>query len=355
MNALSAFDPPEWTAEIPEAEWQAATDAIQRVAHEGGTIALACHQDPDGDALGSLLAVQLFLRRMDVDTVASWGTEPFTVPPQYTFLPGLQTLVPPDRFPDAPELLVSFDAGSRQRLGILAPAADSAETLIVVDHHASNQGFGDINLIAPKAAATVVLVDELLRRLGGMPDREIATCLYTGLVTDTGRFQYRNTDRSAMELGSRLIGEGIEHAEMSRQMFETHSFGYLKVLARVLDRARFVPEASLVHSWVEQDDLERLGVSFAETEGLIDVLRTADAAEVTMICKEEPDRRWRVSLRSKGRTDVSALAVALGGGGHTYSAGFTGGQDRQQVVRDVIAELAGDAGEAVETRPGSGR
>lgn len=353
---MSAFDPPAWTADIPEEEWRAATEAIQRVADEGGTIALACHEDPDGDALGSLLAVQLFLRQIDVDTVASWGTEPFTIPPQYTFLPGLQTLVPPDRFPEEPELLVSFDAGSRQRLGTLAPAADAAGTLIVVDHHESNEGFGDINLVAPRAAATVVLVDELLRRLGGMPDREIATCLYTGLVTDTGRFQYRNTDRSAMELGSRLIGEGIEHAEMSRQMFETHSFGYLKVLARVLDRARFVPEASLVHSWVTHDDLERFGVSFAETEGLIDVLRTADAAEVTMICKEDQEGHWRVSLRAKGRTDVAALASEMGGGGHTYSAGFTLGGDREDVVHAVVGHLAGEAADAVvESSGGNGR
>ncbi len=355
---MSAFDPPAWTEEIAEDQWQAATEAIQRVAQDGGAIALACHEDPDGDALGSLLAVQIFLRRMDVDTSASWGTEPFTVPPQYTFLPGLQTLVPPHRFPEAPELLISFDAGSRERLGTLASAADAAGTLIVVDHHESNEGFGDINLVAPRAAATVVLVDELLRRLGGMPDREIATCLYTGLVTDTGRFQYRNTDRSAMELGSRLIGEGIEHAEMSRQMFETHSFGYLKVLARVLDRAEFVPEASLVHSWVAQSDLERFGVSFAETEGLIDVLRTADAAELTMICKENPDGRWRVSMRSKGRTDVAALASELGGGGHTYSAGFTGGPHRDEIVRAVVEHLAGDADDAaevVDTGTGGGR
>ncbi|MBW3562344.1 MAG: bifunctional oligoribonuclease/PAP phosphatase NrnA [Actinobacteria bacterium] len=348
---MSSFEAPPWTTDIREEDWQAATDEILRVADAGGTVALTCHVDPDGDALGSLLAVQLFLRKRDVDTVASWGSEPFSIPPQYTFLPGLQELVPPSDFPQAPEVLISFDAGNRRRLGTLADVASNAGTLINVDHHASNDRFGDVNLVAPNAAATVVLVDELLRRLGGVPDREIATCLYTGLVTDTGRFQYRNTDRSAMELGSRLIGEGIEHAEMSRQMFETHSFGYLKVLARVLERAAFVPEASLVYSWVEQDDLDRFGISFAETEGLIDVLRTADAAEVTMIAKEQADGDWRVSMRSKGRTDVAALSTELGGGGHTYSAGFTGGRDLEAVVEDVVTMLAGQRG-PVRSREG---
>lgn len=329
----------QWVADITEAEWDTAVATIREVGERGGDVALACHRDPDGDALGSLLATHLFLRQCGLETVASWGNEPFAVPPQYTFLPGLRTLVPPREFPQTPELMISFDAGGYERLGLLADAARNAGTLIVVDHHESNERFGDVNLVAPHAAATVVLVDELIRRLGGRPDREIAACLYTGLVTDTGRFQYRNTDRAAMELGSRLIGEGIEHAEMTRQMFETHSFGYLKVLSRVLERAAFDPEASLVHSWLEQSDLDRNGVALEETEGIIDVLRTAEAAEVTLLMKELPDGTWRTSLRSKGRVDVGALATELGGGGHDFSAGFTGTGTRDEIVATVAALL----------------
>jgi phosphoesterase RecJ-like protein len=272
--------------------------------------------------------------------VASWGSDPFVVPPQYTFLPGLHTLLPPHEFPDEPELLLTFDAGCTERLGLLAPAAARTKTLIVVDHHESNDRFGDVNLVAPHAAATVVLVDELLRRLGGSPDRDIAACLYTGLVTDSGRFQYRNVDRSTMELGSRLIAKGIEHAEISRQMFDTHSFGYLKVLGRVLARSTFVPEASLVYSWAEQADLDRFGVALEETEGIIDVLRSADAAEVTMVMKEQADGEWRVSLRSKGRTDVGALAHEFDGGGHPFSAGFVFDGSREAAVSRVIHLLA---------------
>lgn len=334
---------PAWVRDIPEHEWRRATDTLAEVGESGGTIALACHAEPDGDAIGSMLALDLFLRRCGYRTVSSWGSEPFAVPPQYTFLPGLQALEPPRGFPEAPDVLVSFDAGSRARLGLLADAAARAGTLVVVDHHESNERFGDVNLVAPNAAATAVVVDELIRRLGGRPDREIATCLYTGLVTDTGRFQYRNTDTSAMELGSRLLAEGIEHAEMSRQMFDTHSFGWLKVLARVLDRATFVPEARLVYAWVEQADLERFGMAFEETEGIIDILRTADAAEVTTIMKELPDGRWKVSLRSKGRIDVGALATELGGGGHPFMSGFDAAGAPQDIAGRVVSLLAGQA------------
>ncbi|MFN2556687.1 MAG: bifunctional oligoribonuclease/PAP phosphatase NrnA [Nitriliruptorales bacterium] len=331
---------PSWSVDITEEEWEAAVTRIHEVGESGTAIGLACHADPDGDALGSLLALHLFLRRLGYETVASWGSDPFVVPPQYTFLPGLHTLLPPHEFPDEPELLLTFDAGCTERLGLLTPAAARTKTLIVVDHHESNDRFGDVNLVAPHAAATVVLVDELVRRLGGSPDRDIAACLYTGLVTDTGRFQYRNVDRSTMELGSRLIGKGIEHAEISRQMFDTHSFGYLKVLGRVLARSTFVPEASLVYSWVEQADLDRFGVALEETEGIIDVLRSADAAEVTMVIKEQADGEWRVSLRSKGRTDVGALAHEFGGGGHPFSAGFVFDGSREAAVSRVVHLLA---------------
>lgn len=338
-SSTPAVEAAAWTADIPTEGWDAAVDAIRRACSEGRSIALACHADPDGDAIGSMLALHLLLQQRRCRTVASWGSEPFQVPPQYTFLPGLHTLSPPSEFPEEPAVLVCFDAGSVERLGSLGDVVQRAGTVIVIDHHESNTRFGHVNLVAPHAAATAVLVDELIRRLGGRPDRDIASCLYTGLVTDTGRFQYRNTDRSAMELGSRLIGEGIEHAEMSRQMFDTHSFGYLKVLARVLDRATFIPEASLVYSWVEQADLDRFGMAFEETEGIIDILRTADAAEITMMMKEQPDGRWRTSLRSKGRTDVGRLASEFSGGGHPYSAGFTALGTPQEIAAELATLL----------------
>ncbi|HEX9765962.1 MAG TPA: bifunctional oligoribonuclease/PAP phosphatase NrnA [Nitriliruptorales bacterium] len=330
---------PSWAADIDDVAWEAALTVLRATGTAGRTIALACHADPDGDALGSLLALHHALRSLGYATVASWGSQPFAIPPQYTFLPGLDTLTPPSAFPLAADLLVTLDAGSPERLGSLSRALSRARRVLVIDHHASNDAFGDVNLVAPHAAASVVVVEELLRRLGATIDRDVAACLYTGLVTDTGRFQYRNTDPEVMELASRLLAHDIRHSEISRQMFETHSFGYLKTLAAVLDRARFDHEVSLIHSYVTQQDLTRWGVAFEETEGLIDVLRTADSAEVVMILKQAQDGTWRVSLRSKGRVDVGALASDLGGGGHAYSAGFTGTADPDELVGAVRERL----------------
>jgi bifunctional oligoribonuclease and PAP phosphatase NrnA len=319
---------PAWLGDIDVAAWDAAVAAIREVGERGASIVLVCHEHPDGDALGSMLALHLFLRRLGYDTAASWAAEPLAVPPQYTFLPALDTLVPPSALPDAPELLICFDASSTQRLGSLATLVERAQRVIVVDHHRTGEQFGDIALVAPRSAATAVVVEELIRRLGGEPDRDIATCLYTGVVTDTGRFQYANTDASVLELGGRLMAQGIEHTEMSRQMFDTHSFGYLKL-----------PGPSLVYSWLDQEDLAREGVAFEELDAIIDVVRSADTAEVAMILKQDTDGTWRVSLRSKGAVDVGVLAKELGGGGHSQAAGFTAHGSVDDVVRRVVERL----------------
>lgn len=339
MSQVTARVPGRWADDVPGDVWAQALACLRGAAEDGGSVVLACHEDPDGDALGSMLALHLWLLRQGVDSTATWGSDPFRVPPQYTFLPGLDTLTPPEEIPGTPDLLVALDTASRGRLGRLSDLPDRAGRVLVIDHHASASAFGDVVLVAPRAAATAIIVEELLHRLGAELDRELASCLYVGLVTDTGRFQYANTDPAAMELGGRLLDAGIQHEEMTRQIFETHSFGFLKVQARVLDRATFVPEASLVHSWVTQDDLRGLGVAMEETESLIDVLRTVDAAELSLIAKETEAGVWRVSLRSKGSLDVGRLAQELGGGGHDFAAGFTASGDVDSIVASVRARL----------------
>jgi phosphoesterase RecJ-like protein len=328
----------------PEAAW---TRAVQLLA-AADEVALACHVDPDGDALGSMLALHHVLRRRGVRTVASFAGSPhggLRIPPQYTFLPGVDQLAAPDAFPAAPPLLVTFDCASPQRLGTLAAAVDAAECVIVIDHHAAGESFGDVRLLDERAAATAVLVEQLLRRMGEPVDRDVAACLYTALVTDTGGFQYASTTPAVLELAARLIAFGIDHAAISQRVFATHSFGYVKVLARVLERATLVPAVGLAWTALHQRDLDELGVSLAETEGLIDVLRTVETAECSLVCKQQPDGTWKGSLRSRGRVDVSRVAAALGGGGHVFAAGFDAAGPLEAVVDRVVDALGAGAAE----------
>ncbi|HEX6257489.1 MAG TPA: bifunctional oligoribonuclease/PAP phosphatase NrnA [Euzebyales bacterium] len=327
---------------VSESAWRQAVDALS-AANE---VALACHVDPDGDALGSMLALQRFLSGRGVRTAASWGTvdadagDELAVPPQYAFLPGLDTLVVPERFPASPSLMVAFDTGAPGRLGSLRAAAEAADTLIVLDHHASGEEFGDIRLVDGSLAATAVLVDELISRLGGELDRETAICLYTALVTDTGRFQYASTTPGVLRLAARLISLDIEHAEINRQVWSTHSFGYLKLLAKVLERTTLDPSTALLWTAVTREDLERFGVSWQETEGLIDVLRSVGTARVAMIAKQQSDLAWKVSLRSRGDVDVGVIARDLGGGGHAFLAGLVADGPIEDIVERVSAAIA---------------
>lgn len=308
-------------------DWADALSAIGEAAQ----IALLCHVGPDGDALGSMLGLGAALRANGVDVVASFGTatgEPFAVPATYDFLPALDLLVKPEDFPAAPEVLVTFDTGSLDRLGSLSDRIAASGTSVVIDHHATNTRYGTVNLVDTDAAATAVVVAEILDRLGLPLTAEVAAPLYTGLVTDTGSFRYAATTPAVHELAARLLATGIRHDLISRAIWDTASASYVRLLGDVCSRVQLDSDAvgglGLVWTTIQADDLDRHGLGLAEVEGVIDVVRTAQEAEVAAVLKGEPaSDAIRVSLRSKGAVDLGAVCVPLGGGGHRYAAGFT--------------------------------
>jgi bifunctional oligoribonuclease and PAP phosphatase NrnA len=321
---------------IDDRSWDEAVGALRGAKN----VALACHLGPDGDALGSLLALTLALRSAAVQTSSSWGSDPFVVPKHYAFLPGLETLVPPSDFPPKPDVMVTFDCGSFERLGSLEPAGRAASCLIVVDHHATNDRFGRINLVQPDAAASAEIVHELIGRLGIVLDRDMATCIYTGLVTDTGAFKYRATSPKVLRIAAELLEHGIAHDEIVRRVYDTHPVGYLKLAGVALGRAELVHKAGLIWSWITQEDLRTYGLDMEDTEGLIDEIRTADVAEVACVLKEMPDGQYKVSLRSKGEVDVGSLSESLGGGGHRFAAGYsTEDGDPRRAVEELASRL----------------
>jgi phosphoesterase RecJ-like protein len=299
---------------------QSIADAATALAG-ASTIALACHVNPDGDALGSMLGLFHVLRAAGRDTVASFPS-PFVVAPHYRELPGLELLTAPGSFPHEPDVMVTFDCGSLGRLGDLEPAAKAARELVVLDHHISNTRFGTINIIDPGAAASGVLVRRLVFELGLPLTNDAAVALYAALVCDTGRFQYDTTSPSVFDLARELVSFDVPVSRLSRQLFEEHRFAYLKVLGEALAAAELDERRRFVSTVVSQDMLTRHGVTLEEVEGLIDILRRTIEAEVTCVLKEDVDGSIRVSLRSLGGVDVREIAVDNGGGGHRFAAGF---------------------------------
>jgi phosphoesterase RecJ-like protein len=283
-------------------------------------LALACHHTPDGDALGSMLALHHLALANGKESVASWPA-PFDVAPHYEFLPGLDGTTKPVDFPSHPDVMVTFDCGSIGRLAELGEPAVRARELIVIDHHSTNDGYGTINLIEPQAAASAVVVRRLLSRLGWDLDRSAAECLYTGLICDTGRFQYDCTTPEVFTLARELASFDLPIASMNRKLFEEHRLAYLRLAGAALTRAFYDGDRRFVATWVTEDDLAAHGVVMDETEGLIDLVRRTTEADVSAVLKETTDGT-KVSLRSVNGFDVGQVAIRFGGGGHKAAAGF---------------------------------
>ena len=315
-----------------------ALNRAAKVIDGAESIALACHVTPDGDALGSMLALHHVLLAAGRTSVASFP-EPFVVGPHYRDIPGLDLLTPPERFPARPEVMVTFDCGALSRLGSLRAAAEVAGELVVVDHHISNERYGTINVVDPDAAASGVVVRRLIERLGLPLDQRSACCLYIALVCDTGRFQYETTTPAVFDLAAELLGFDIPVAKISRALFEEHRFAYLQLLAEAIAAAELVREQSFVWTAVTQDMLRRHDVTVEEVEGLIDIVRRTAEADVACVLKEEADGSIKVSLRSVGAADVQRVAAAHGGGGHRFAAGFTSGVGIAETVDRIRAAL----------------
>ena len=299
-------------------------------------VTLVAHVNPDADALGSALALGLVLHRRGARVRVTFA-EPAEVPESLQGLDVAGLLVGPAEVPAAPELLVALDTAGPGRLGALADRLETADAVLVIDHHATNDHFGTHNLVDDRAEATVVLVLRLLDELGAELDEPVARCMYAGLVTDTSCF--RRADGGTHAVAARLLAAGVDPDATTRELLDTHPFGWLGMLGTVLGRARLEPNAAgglgLVHATIRLAD--SAGLRSEESESVIDLVRTTVEAEVAAVLKEVAPGDWSVSLRAKQHVDVAAAAQTLGGGGHRLAAGFSA----SGTPEDVLAALRG--------------
>lgn len=333
---------------------RSAAAVLSEAAEGHATVVLCGHVQPDADALGSTLALAEGLRRRGARVLTTFPA-PFTLPASLSWLPGAEAMVPSDVVPASPDVFVSLDAASPGRLGELAVLLEQAGTSVVVDHHASNPGFGDVRLVDGGAPATVVLVAGLLDELGVTVDRRLATLLYAGLAADTGSFRFGNTRPDTHELAARLLSTGIDHSDISRRLFDTAPFGWLGLLSVVTGRAVLEAEVGggLVWTWSSTAEAAEHGLPGEQLEALVDVVRATEEADVACVLKGQDDGSWTVSLRSRGGTDLAAVATTLGGGGHTLAAGYSSYLDREKTIEALRRQLCDPSAPGRPPRPGA--
>jgi bifunctional oligoribonuclease and PAP phosphatase NrnA len=314
--------------------------AVADAIREHDRFVLTTHENPDGDALGSLLAAKLALEQLGKDTImVLHGDAP--LPVEYGFMPlgDLQR-----RWPDdvAERILLAVDCANESR--IADPEVLGRVPLSInVDHHHDNTRFGRINLVVADASSTGEVLRDLFRELGVELTPDIAEALYIALVTDTGRFQYTNTTPKALRLAAELVEAGADVHRVFQGVYESVQFAKLKLLARALERAQVYEGGRIVVSYLVRTDFTEVGAPEAYSEGIIDPLRSVEGADMAVLIREPPRQDGparRVSLRASiDELDVSAIARKSGGGGHRQAAGFSSEASIEEITDFVRREF----------------
>lgn len=293
---------------------------ILATLRDGRRFVLLLHVRPDGDSIGSSLALGRALQKLGKEAVLVCPDE---LPESLRFLPGSERFVRPETVEGPFDAAVFLDCGDLDRAGPAKPLAETATVRINIDHHLSNARFGDLNWIEADAAAVGEITYRLIRDLGVEMDREMAYALYASLVTDTGSFAYQNTTPTTHRIAAELLELGVRPQHVAREVWENRPEPALRLLGRALENLSIDAGGRLAWTRLSQADFARIGAGPAYAEGIVSYPRSLRGVEVAVSFIEmEPDV-WRVSLRSNEWVDVSRVAAQFGGGGHARAAGAT--------------------------------
>ena len=305
---------------------------------------LTTHENPDGDALGSLLSMHWILEQLGKDSLMFLSPDEFPLPWEYrnwTFDTGLVGEPPPDI---GERTVVFLDCGNIDRMPVDFLQRDGVH-ILNIDHHHDNTRFGTVNLVAPQASCTAEIVFGLAKELGAEITPKIAHALYVGLVTDTGKFMYENTTPAAHRMAADLIDAGVDAHGVYRRLFEDLPFRRLQLLSRALEKLARYDDGAVTLAALTRADFEETGALETDSEGIVDHLRSVEHTKVAVLVREllADDRRGlsKVSLRATdGSVDVSVIARELGGGGHRQAAGATTELSLDQLVELIRAKVA---------------
>ena len=318
----------------------ASFDEVTRLLEDASTIAVCAHTSPDGDALGSELAlIELIETRWPNKTVVGLLADDDVVPRIYQFLPGADRLVRAASYEGSPDVFFCVDLSQPGRLADAEAVLARSAHAVVLDHHPSGERFWDAGVVRPEAAAAGVLVAEYALHLQGSLTPSMAQCLLCALMTDTGRFQYQNANGEAFRVASALVDAGASPSEVALRVYQSDRLGYLHLSATVMGRITTFERGKIAYSYATSADFAATGVPVAECDGLVDLVRRVDGSEIALFLKEVPGGKVRGNLRAKSDRDISCVAREMGGGGHPAAAGFTVEGDIDQALSVVLPKL----------------
>ncbi len=310
------------------------------------SILVASHAEPDGDCVGSLVALGLALSKLD-KKITMFNPSP--IPAVYRFLPGVERIVTQIKEAEAYDLAIILDCGDIIRVGDQSVLVDQIAVVVNIDHHVSNTGFGHIQLIDTDACATAEIVYRLINALDIPFDKAIATSIYLGILTDTGSFRFSNTNPAAFEISKAMTDIGVEPHTVAQRVFGTYSLGRIKLLNMALNSIEISGNGKLSLMTVSRSMLNSTGTSTEDIDGLINYARRIEDVKVAALIHEIKNgagkftnmNRYHVSLRSDNTVDVAKIAGNFGGGGHTSAAGFQI-ESTLVALKEKIIELADD-------------
>jgi bifunctional oligoribonuclease and PAP phosphatase NrnA len=311
---------------------------IGNALQSAGTVAVLTHVRPDGDAIGSQLAMVLALQKLG-KTVVAWNED--GLPESFAFLSGSEVITKPPDEPMEFDIVLALDTAAKNRLGTGIKSVRACKTLVNIDHHASNPGYGDLNYIDVQAPATGQIIYQLLQdqKLPFFP--EIADALFVAISTDTGSFRYQNTTAHTFEIAGKLVEAGVDLATISHRIYENYPKRRILLLSQLLNEATFHANDRIATFSMTEATKARLAIDPADVDGLIDVIRSIDTVVVAIFFEELEDQRVRISVRSKDlRIDANRICSTWGGGGHQLAAGARIRGTLEEVRTKVISYVS---------------
>lgn len=308
-------------------------ESIKEKVENSKSILIMTHTNPDGDAMGSSLGLLAALKKIEKQAAVY-----IPVPNKmFSYLPGYDEIKTEIENVKDYDLCIALDSSDLERLGTGRELFENIENTIVIDHHITNQSFGDINYLNAVASSTCENLIVVLAAMGLAINKEMAESLYTGILTDTGAFRY-NSQPETFEFVAMLLETGIETAKIYRRLFDLTTLSKTKLLARALERLEVLEEGKISFTYITKEDLEVLGLDESDSEGIVNFGRNIDGTEVSIFVKEQ-DGRYKISMRSNEYVDVSIVASKFAGGGHVRAAGFESVMTLEQIKTALIEEL----------------